>query len=119
MADQDLLKFARAGDDTRFVWRVAAAMTLQAQEYELKPPAVYSPEAKQFTNWVLDNPLVADGQLLMHVAANSKVVALVTITPNGEVDTTAVLDADIKYMVRNKWEAIAKRRFRVEPVVPA
>ncbi|URQ05009.1 hypothetical protein SEA_ITER_21 [Arthrobacter phage Iter] len=58
MADTDLIKYARARDDQDFIWRVAAAVLLEAR-YKFDANPDMSAESRQLVDWALDNPLSA------------------------------------------------------------
>lgn len=111
MADMDLLKYARARDDQDFEWRVSAALTVQAQ-YLADVPGDASVESLTMRDWVLDNPMVPITMMTSFAATMPEIAAKVTISPDGAVVTSEVLDNDIRYIVGVKWELVAQHRFK-------
>lgn len=109
MANMDLLKYARARDDRDFVWRVAAAMTVEAQ-YKLGEQPDMTLEARKFMDWVLDNPMVED-QLMIAFTSTDEVVASHITIMDGAVKTANVPDEAIKSVVGRRWDLVAARRF--------
>lgn len=107
----NLLKFARARDDADFPWRIAAAMMVYAQQIEQWE---ISAASKMLVQWVFDNPMVAPSQMVNHVSTNVAIAANVNIDM-GRVDTSAVPDDDIQYVVQEKWDRVAETLFT--PVV--
>lgn len=107
--DMDLLKYARARDDQDFVWRVSAAMTVEAQ-YKLGAQPDMSVEAGKLMNWVLDNPMVTDPLMLAFASTDQDVVAGIVIE-NGAVITAGATDAAIKGVIGRRWDLVAARRF--------
>ena len=103
MTDSTLLKYARARDDADFRWRIAAAMSLKAQAEEKWDLA---PASRQLNNWVLANPMVSVERMVAAVATNPTVAANVSLT-GGVVDTSAVPDGDLIFVVNEKWDAVA------------
>lgn len=104
----DLLKYARARDDAEFVARIAAAMTVRAQEielYELDPPS------RALCAWVLHNPMECVDRMVAHVSTSPGIAANVTVTA-GAVNASAVPDGDIQYTVNEKWDAVARYLYR-------
>ncbi|MFC3299648.1 hypothetical protein FJV46_10735 [Arthrobacter agilis] len=99
----DLLKYARARDDTDFVSRIAAAMTVRAQEIELFE---LSPPSRALCSWVLENPMQVVDRMVAHVSTSPGIAANVTVS-EGTVDASTVPDADIQYTVNEKWDAVA------------
>lgn len=109
MADTDLLKYARARDDQDFVWRVAAAVLLEARyKYEANPPM--SLEAHKLMDWALDAPLQAPPLMVAFVAADAAVAEGVVVD-NGAVITSGASDAAIKAAVGASWETVARQMF--------
>ena len=106
----ELIKYARAKDDENFVWRIAAAMTLQAQ-YNSQQAGEYSAASTRLTDWVLSNPMEPLDVMIAFVSTNATVAANVTVGVDGAVDTSAVPDDDIKYVVGASWEAVAARKY--------
>lgn len=109
MADTELIKYARSRDDQDFVWRVAAAVLLEAR-YKFDAQPAMSAEAVQLVEWALDNPLTAPPLMVAFVASDPAVAAGVTID-NGAIDTSEASDAAIKYAVGASWETVARRMF--------
>jgi hypothetical protein len=110
MPDLNLLKYARARDSQEFVWRVAAAMTVQAQyNYEAKP-ADQTVESLKLTDWVLENPLQPLAMMTAFAATHPPIAAKVKYE-QGTIDTADVLDEDIKYAVGTKWPLVAAKMF--------
>ena len=109
MADMNLLKYARARDDRDFVWRVAAAMTIEAQ-YKLGANPDMTIEARKLMDWVLDNPMV-DDQLMIAFASTDETVAEHITIVDGAVKTADVPDEAIKGVVGRRWDLVAARRF--------
>lgn len=107
--DKELLKFARARDDQDFVWRVTAALTVKAQ-YMAEVPGDSSAQALAMRDWVLENPMTPVEMMTAFAATMPEVAANVTII-DGAVDTSAVKDTDITYIVGAKWDTVAKHRF--------
>lgn len=108
MADMDLLKIARSRDDTNLGWRVTAALTLHAQ-YNADSEGD-TPAGAALTEWVLANPMVPDSMMTAFVTTAPEVLTKVTLE-HGTIDTSGVLDADIRYVVGAKWPLVAARRF--------
>lgn len=109
----NLLKYARAKDDQNFVWRIAAAMMVRAQEMEFWDLSVHS---KSLVNWTLNNPMIAPAAMVNHVATNPQIAANVSVTPM--IDTSSVPDTDIQFVVNEKWDRVAESMFTgVEPVI--
>ena len=102
----DLLKYARAKDDQTFVWRIAAAMMVRAQETEFWDLPTNS---RSLVNWVLNNPMVAPQEMINHVSTNPSIAANVSVA-NG-IDTSGVPDGDIQFVVNEKWERVADGMF--------
>lgn len=113
MADIDLLKYARARDDQDFVWRVAAALTVQAQ-YLADNPGNPSVESLAMRDWVLENPMAPIDMMQAFAATMPEIAAKVTVN-EGAVDTSEVLDTDIRYIVGAKWNTVATHRFGTSP----
>lgn len=111
--DQELLKFARARDDRDFVWRVSAAMTVEAQ-YKLGAQPDMTVEARKLMDWVLDNPMIEDHLMLAFASTDENVAAHITIEDGG-VSTAAVPDTAIKDVVGRRWDLVAQRRFGSTP----
>ncbi|WVX87872.1 hypothetical protein SEA_BERRIE_21 [Arthrobacter phage Berrie] len=109
MADTELIKYARARDDQDFVWRVAAAMLLDAR-YKFDANPVMSAEAHKLMDWTLENPLSAPPLMVAFVATDPAVAAGVTIE-NGAIDTSGASDAAIRAAVGFSWESVARRMF--------
>lgn len=109
-----LLNTARAMDDGQFVWRVAAAMLYEA-EYKAMADGIPA-ESKTMAEWVLANPMVPMVTMTAMVAVNDEVAQNVTVNANGGVNTDAVTDTQIKYVVGAKWDTVAKQKFPIEPV---
>jgi len=107
MPDQNLLKYARARDDQKFIWRIAAAMTLKAQyqaEFELNEAS------RALTDWVLDHPMESLPRMVAFVSTNGTVASHVSIE-DGAVDTSEVPDSDIEYVVGEKWDTVARLEY--------
>jgi len=103
----NLLKYARAKDDQNFIWRIAAAMMVHAQEIEhWDLPA----NQRAFVTWVFANPMVAHQTMVNHVATNTSIAANVVVE-NGAVSTDSVPDDDIQYVVNQAWDAVALSAF--------
>ncbi|ALE05503.1 hypothetical protein AL755_08460 [Arthrobacter sp. ERGS1:01] len=111
MADSELLKYARARDDQEFVWRVSAAMTVEAQ-YKLGAQPDMSLEAHKLMDWTLDNPLTPDALMISFASTDQNVAKDITVT-EGAVNTSAVTDAAIRAVVGARWDIVAKRRFEI------
>lgn len=111
MADQELLKYARARDDQEFMWRVTAAMTVEAQ-YRLGVQPDMSVEARKLIDWVLDHPMEPDPLMMAFVSTDEAVASRIVID-EGRVDTSNVPDQTIKAAVGARWNIVAKRRFTV------
>lgn len=110
-ADTQLLKFARARDDQDFVWRVTAALTVQAQ-YMADEPAGASVPGLAMRDWVLDNPMTPIDMMTAFAATMPEIAANVTII-DGAVDTSGARDEHINYIVGVKWDTVAAHRFGV------
>lgn len=102
----DLLKYARARDDQNFVWRISAAMMVRAQEMEFWDLATNS---RSLVNWVLNNPMVCPAEMLNHVSTNPAIAANVNVESG--VDTSGVPDADLQFVVNEKWDRVADSMF--------
>ncbi|MFM9430073.1 hypothetical protein [Arthrobacter sp. MP_2.3] len=98
-----LLKYARAKDDQSFVWRIAAAMMVKAQEIEFWD---LQPASRALVDFVLDNPMQAVPAMVNHVSTNPSIAENVTVS-NGTVSTEDVPDGDIQYVVGDKWDRVA------------
>lgn len=103
----DLLKFARARDDQEFVWRIAAAMMVRAQETEFWDLPV---NERSLVNWTLNNPMTAPPFMVNHVSTNASIAANV-VAENGAISTSAVPDGDIQFVVNDKWARVANSMF--------
>jgi hypothetical protein len=103
----NLLKYARARDDQNFIWRIAAAMMVHAQEIEHWE---LSNQQRALVTWVLANPMVAHQTMVNHVSTNTAIAANVVVE-NGAVTTDGVPDDDIQYVVNTAWEAVALSAF--------
>jgi hypothetical protein len=103
----NLLKFARLRDDREFVWRVAAAMSIRAQEIE-----AWDLDANQraLVEWVLNNPLTTPYAMLNQLAINPGILAQVSMEA-GVIDASAVPDDDIQYVVNDRWITVAAAMF--------
>ena len=107
MAESNFLKMARARDDQDFVWRISAAMTVKAQyqaEFELNPAS------RAMTDWVLDHPMEELPRMVAFVSTNGTVAGKITVT-DGAIDTSAVPDSDIEYVVGDRWDTVARLQF--------
>lgn len=112
MTDSNLLKYARARDDQNFVWRIAAAMMVRAQEMEFWE---LSQNSKSLVNWTLNNPMIAPAMMVNHVSTNPVIAAKIVVTP--VLDTSNVLDDDIQFVVNEKWDRVADSMFtNIAPV---
>ncbi|WVX88009.1 hypothetical protein SEA_TFORTROY_21 [Arthrobacter phage TforTroy] len=113
MADTELLKYARSRDDQDFVWRVAAAMLIEAR-YKFDTNPDMSAEARQLMEWTLEHPLEAPPLMVAFVATDQSVAAGVTVADD-TIDTSGATDSAIKYAVGASWETVARRMFLVTP----
>lgn len=111
MTDSELLKYARARDDQDFVWRVSAAMTVEAQ-YKLGANPDMTVEARKLMDWTLDHPLVSDDLMICFASTDENVAKDITVT-DGAVNTSDVTDTAIRAVVGARWDIVAKRRFGV------
>jgi hypothetical protein len=109
MADLELLKFARARDDQHFVLRVAAATTHEAGT-RLMSGTTQTASTKALMDWALANPINTT-PLFLAFAANSAAVAAKVTLIDGTVDTTEVLDADIRAIVAQVFDVVALQMF--------
>ncbi|UIW13437.1 hypothetical protein SEA_AMYEV_21 [Arthrobacter phage Amyev] len=112
MADTELIKYARARDDQDFVWRVAAAVLLEAR-YKFDANPTMSLEARKLMDWALDSPLTAPPLMVAFVASDPNVAAGVTVE-NGAIDTSGASDAAIKAAVGYAWDTVARHMFLPE-----
>ncbi|UIW13505.1 hypothetical protein PQD80_gp21 [Arthrobacter phage Lizalica] len=112
MADTELIKYARARDDQDFVWRVAAAVLLEAR-YKFEANPVMSLESRKLMEWALDSPLTAPPLMVAFVAADAAVASGVVVD-NGAVITSGASDAAIKAAVGASWETVARQMFLPE-----
>lgn len=103
----DLLKYAKARDDQEFVWRIAAAMMVRAQETEFWDLSV---NERSLVNWTLNNPMVAPPFMINHLSTNPSIAASVVVE-NGMVSTSGIPDADIQFVVNEKWARVADSMF--------
>lgn len=103
----DLLKYARARDDQDFIWRIAAAMMVRAQETEFWDLPV---NERSLVNWTLNNPMTAPAFMINHVSTNSSIAANITVE-NGTVTTSGIPDGDIQFVVNEKWARVANSMF--------
>lgn len=103
----DLLKYARARDDQDFIWRIAAAMMVRAQETEFWDLPV---NERSLVNWTLNNPMTAPPFMINHVSTNSSIATNITVE-NGTVTTSGVPDGDIQFVVNEKWARVANSMF--------
>ena len=108
MPESQLLKFARVRDDQEFKWRIGAAMTLKAQA--LENDGNVSAASRLLINWVLDNPLQVPFPMLAQVITNGTVAGNVSIADN-VINTSAVPDGDIEYVVGATWDTVANLIF--------
>lgn len=106
----DLLKFARARDDQNLIWRISAAMMVRAQETEFWD---LDTNSRQLVNWVLDNPMVSLPDMVNHVTTNTSIAANVNVD-GGIIDTSGVPDADIQFVVNDKWQRVADGAFNAK-----
>jgi hypothetical protein len=107
MTDQKFLRIARARDDENFVMRISAAAQMKAQyqaEFDL------SPASRALTDWVLEHPMEEVPRLVAFVSTNGTVVNNIAIV-NNTIDTSAVPDSDIEYVVGDRWDVVAKLMF--------
>lgn len=111
--DMGLLKSARARDDQDFVWRVSAAMTVEAQ-YRLGANPDMSGEERQLMDWVLENPMTPQPLMLAFASTDPAVVEGIAID-DGAVTTALVKDAAIQGVVGQRWKTVAARRFGAKP----
>lgn len=102
-----LLKYARARDDSDFVWRISAACAVRAQEQEFWE---VSPESRKLIDYVLANPMAPVPAMVNHLSTSPAIAANVSVE-NRTVDTSAVPDDDIQYVVNEKWDTVAKSMF--------
>ena len=103
----DLLKYARARDDQEFVWRIAAAMMVRAQETEFWDLPV---NERSLVNWTLNNPMTAPPSMVNHISTNPAIAANI-VTENGGVVTSGVPDGDIQFAVNEKWGRVSNSMF--------
>lgn len=113
MADNDLIKYARARDDQNFIWRTAAAMLLEAR-YKFNANPDMTAEARKLMDWVLDNPLVAPALMVAFVATEQPVADGITYE-DGVIDTSGATDAAIKNAVGFNWNTVANKMFLTAP----
>lgn len=106
-----LLKYARARDDQDFVWRIAAAMMVKAQEIEKWE---LTPESRQLVTFVIENPMEAVPAMVNHVSTNPAIAENVDVS-NGTVNTSAVPDGDIQFVVGDKWDRVAETVYQAPP----
>lgn len=111
MPDLELLKFARARDDQSFVWRIAAAMTLEAQ-YKFGAQPDMSREARMLMEWTLDHPMESDPTMIAFVSTDAGIASHIIIN-EGLIDTSNVPDGAIRTVVGARWDIVANRRFLV------
>lgn len=111
MPDLDLLKYTRARDDRNFIWRIAGAMVVKAQEIEEWD---LSPESRQLVTNVIDNPMEVVPAMVNHVSTNPTIAANVSVN-DGAVDTSAVPDSDILFVVGDKWDRVARSVYQAPP----
>lgn len=109
MADTELLKYARTRDDYEIRERVTAALMVEAL-YRVEAKPDQSVESLAMTNWILDNPLQPIDLMTAFAATMPEIAARVTVS-GGAVDTSEVLDSDIRYIVGAKWDTVAAKRF--------
>lgn len=107
MTTSQLLKYARARDDADFVRRISAALIVRAQEQEFWDLA---PEVRSFVDYVLEHPMEPVPAMINRVSTNPGIAALISIE-NNVVDTSAVPDNDIQYVVNDQFGLAAKSMF--------
>lgn len=110
MADTELLKYSLIRDDYRLGERVKAAFMVESL-YRVESNTDQTVEGRNMMNWILDNPLQQIDLMLAYAATMPEIAAKVTLLDGGGVDTSEVLDADIRYIVGAKWNAVAAKRF--------
>lgn len=97
-----LINTIRAIEDPRFVWRIKGALLTKAVTLIDDD----DPETERFARSIVRNPLGDASFAVALVAANPAVSALVTVDNFNTVNTEAVPDSDIEYVVSSNWDAL-------------
>lgn len=100
-----LITTARALDDARFRWRVNAAALIAAAEKLDDADGV----DQWYAEHVIDHPMEDQPTLVALVAANPAISSMVTVDSFNTVNTEAVPDTDIQYVVNTVWNQAALR----------
>lgn len=107
-----LINTIRALDDPRFKWRVQGARLLNAVTLIDDP----DPDTQRFARYVVNNPLGDVTFACALVAANPAIAELVSVDDFNTVNTEAVQDADIQYVVNSNWDALQEEFIGPAPV---
>lgn len=110
-----LIATARALDDKRFQWRVNAAVLQTATTKINEPDGV----EQWYAEHVLDNPMADNRTMAAIVACNLAIAQAVTVDSFNTVNTEAVLDSDILYVVGESWDTVAARWDELKNPAPA
>lgn len=100
-----LITTARALDDTRFAWRVNAAVLVTAAEKVVGADSV----GKRFALYVLDTPSAKNNMMLTLAATHPNISGKVVVDQYNTVNTEGVVDEDILKVVTNNWDVVAAR----------
>lgn len=106
-----LLKYARARDDANFVRRISAALIVRAQEQEFWDLS-NAPEVRSLVSYVLAHPMETVPAMVNRVSTSPAIAANISIT-NDMVDTSAVPDDDLQFVVNDQFATVAKGMFPV------
>ncbi|MBG6085805.1 hypothetical protein [Zhihengliuella flava] len=106
--DTKLLKIRAALDDTLLQQRVAGA---QLAYITTNSPTEGS-AAEQLANAVRDNPSQTITNFVTEMVLNPSIqTAIVWDEATSAIDSTAVTDSDIEYVVADRWTAVAERLY--------
>lgn len=100
-----LISTARALDDQRFLWRVNAAALVTAADKVDDADGV----DQWFAEYVVDHPMQDQPTIAGLVASNVAIAANVAVDAYNTVNTEAVTDSDILYVVGQVWHTAALR----------
>lgn len=103
-----LINTARALDDTRFLWRVRAAILITARNKLASGTS--NANIKAYANAVMADPMAQDRQMEALVAADDTVADLVVVDEFNTVSTEDVPDSVILTSVSNNWLTVANMR---------
>lgn len=106
-----LINTIRAIEDPRFVWRIKGALLTRAVTLIDDPDA----EVQGFARSIVRNPLGDASFAVALVAANPAISGLVNVDAFNTVNSEAVPDSDIEYVIASNWDALQEEFYGPTP----